>query len=208
MEGQLALKHAPDPRLMALSDPYDPALNRDFRLPDASYYRGKYYIYFGPLPALGLLLPYRLLTGVHLPQGVAVLICCLAGLVAASGIWLKLRAHHFPGSSWWTAPLGILLLGFGTHLLALARRPEIWELPIAAGFAGTMMALYWVYRSLAGRSTWTTLGLASLCLGLAIMARPTALLATVILWRCRFGASGDRRVTGGGVCWPRRSLSG
>lgn len=201
MAGQLSLKQVPDPRLMALADPYDPALNRDFRLPDASYYRGKYYIYFGPLPALGLLLPYRLLTGVHLPQGVAVLIYCLAGLVAASGIWLKLRTRHFPGSSWWMAPLGILLLGFGTHLLALARRPEIWELPIAAGFACTMMALFWVCTALGGRSSWPTLGLASLCLGLAMMARPTALLATVILavplWRL-WRSKGD---------WPRGVLA-
>src|SRR5512144_801094 len=55
----LHLREAPDPGLFELSDPYDEARNSRLRLHDASLYRGKYYLYFGVVPALVLFLPLR-----------------------------------------------------------------------------------------------------------------------------------------------------
>src|SRR6187200_1704345 len=42
-KGHLHLDRAPPAELVALADPYDPAVNGPFRLPDASYFRGHYY---------------------------------------------------------------------------------------------------------------------------------------------------------------------
>lgn len=179
--GQLSLPVVPDPRLVALENPYEPTRNRDYRLPDASYYQGRYYIYFGPAPAAVLLLPYRLLTGSSLPQGTAVLTFCLAGIGAASVLWLGIRRRYFPESAWWTAGMGILLLGLGAHVLALARRPYMWELSIAASHAFTMIALLCASRVVHGRRPVAAMGLAGLALGLAMAARPPALLAAVLL---------------------------
>ena len=53
--GQLALEVEPDPALLALEDPYEPA-NRE-GIPvlwDATLYKDKYYLYWGPAPALFL----------------------------------------------------------------------------------------------------------------------------------------------------------
>lgn len=192
MRGELSLPVKPDPRMLALANPYDPQANRDIRLPDASFYQGRYYIYFGPAPAAVLLLPYRLLTGEKLTQGAAVLACCLVGIGAASAWWLGLRRRYFPESAWWTAGLGILLLGFGTHVLTLARRPYMWEFSIATSYAFTMLALLGASRAVHGRRPVVALGLAGLALGVAIAARPPALLAGVMflpplwfLWRRR-----------------------
>jgi hypothetical protein len=194
--GHLDLPLKPDSRLMALADPYDPKQNRDYRLADASYYRGRYFIYFGVGPAITLMLPYTLITGKHLPQAAAVLVYCWVGIAAASALWLSVRRRHFPHSRPWVAPLGVLIIGFGTHLLALARRPEIWELPISAGFAFLMLALWLSYRTLHAKSPVVTLGLAALCLGLAVASRPPALLAGGILvlpiWYL-YRHRGDRR---------------
>jgi hypothetical protein len=55
--GQLYLLDKPAPELLALSDPYNDHLRRisgvhDLYLIDASLYRGKYYLYWGPAPSL------------------------------------------------------------------------------------------------------------------------------------------------------------
>ncbi|HVU35376.1 MAG TPA: hypothetical protein VHE61_18205 [Opitutaceae bacterium] len=189
-KGHLYLDIAPDPRLLALSDPYDPAQNDKVRLPDASYYHGRYYIYFGPTPAVTLMLPFALLTGHRLPQAAAVLVYCLLGIAAASALWLRLRHRHFPDSAAWIGPVGVLVMGLGAHVLACARRPEIWELPIAAGFGFTMLALLAVGWAIDGRRPVLAMAVAGLSIGLAVGARPPAILtvgmlviATWQLWR-------------------------
>ena len=52
LSGQTYLKITPSPQLLALADPYDPHANAPYLLWDASLYNGKYYLYFGPGPAL------------------------------------------------------------------------------------------------------------------------------------------------------------
>jgi hypothetical protein len=53
LAGKTSLPVEPDARLLALPDPYRPAA--PYRIQDASLYKGKYYIYFGPTPAIILL---------------------------------------------------------------------------------------------------------------------------------------------------------
>src|SRR5271170_3296922 len=52
LHGQLSLPARPDPRLLVLTNPYDPKANAGLRLDDAVLFNGKYYIYWGPVPAL------------------------------------------------------------------------------------------------------------------------------------------------------------
>src|SRR5690349_12670670 len=59
---QVALLEKPDPILLALSDPYDMELRSKSgaqSIFDLSLYQGKYYLYWGPMPAL-LILPIKL----------------------------------------------------------------------------------------------------------------------------------------------------
>src|SRR5688500_8282055 len=47
LDGQLHMKVVVPPELLALKDPYDPTLRPpDLGLHDASFYNGKYYLYF------------------------------------------------------------------------------------------------------------------------------------------------------------------
>src|SRR5437867_4333355 len=50
--GQTSLLIQPRPELLALTNPYDAKANRDLRLHDAVLNDGRYYLYWGPLPAL------------------------------------------------------------------------------------------------------------------------------------------------------------
>ena len=56
--GSLSLEIKPNPALLALHDPYDPTARNSNNVPypiDFSLYRGNYYLYFEPVPALFLL---------------------------------------------------------------------------------------------------------------------------------------------------------
>src|SRR4051812_19194704 len=62
--GHLYMLHTPDPRLVALPNPYDPGSRNGIDyFWDASFFRGKYYMYFSPIPILFFYLPYRLIFG-------------------------------------------------------------------------------------------------------------------------------------------------
>ncbi len=180
-KGQLHLDTVPRPELLALADPYDPAQNEGLKLGDASLYKGKYYIYFGPVPALTLMWPWGAITGQEMKMGEAALVFAVLAFGAASALWLAVRRRYFPESAWCTAPLGVLALGFGTHLLAVAQRPLIWELPIAAGVAWTTLAVLCAYAAIHGRRPLLAMAGAGLCLGLAVGSRPSCLLAAPVL---------------------------
>lgn len=214
--GHLYLPVDPDPKLIALPDPYDPARNSELRLADASYYHGHFYLYFGVVPAVTLMLPYLLITGHHLPEAASVFVFCLVGLAAASALWLAIRRKYFPGSASWVAPAGVLAIGFGAHVLALARRPEMWELPIAASFAFTMLALGAVFRAVHGKRPVLAMLAAGFCLGLAVGCRPTALFTSGMLvfpvwylarrrdcawWRSGVAAVVAMAIVGAGLAW-------
>jgi hypothetical protein len=51
LKGQLSLPITPDPHLLQAKNPYDYS-NVNYWWLDATYYRGKYFIYWGPVPAL------------------------------------------------------------------------------------------------------------------------------------------------------------
>ena len=83
-KGHLYIDREPAPELLALADPYDPALNHPYKMGDVSLYRGKYYLYFGVAPALTLLFPYALLTGREMLMGPAALTFVSLAFLAAT----------------------------------------------------------------------------------------------------------------------------
>lgn len=216
LDGHLYMKAEVSPALLAVSDPYDPRQRpQGSAMHDATLYQGRYYIYFGVGPVVTLLLPFRLVTGVDLPLPVAVLVFVYGGFVASAAVWLGIRRRLFPRAGPVTAALGVLALGSVSLGPMLLRRPEMWELPIAAGCCFAMLTLWCVWRSLqtgARRVAW--FAASGLCLGLAIASRPTYLFATPLLlaplvawwlaerrapWRPVLGAAIPLMVIGAGM---------
>lgn len=181
-KGHLYLDIEVPEALKALPDPYDPAANRDIGQIDTSYYRGHYYLYFGPAPAVTLMLPYRIVTGSDLPAGWAVLIFTCVGFVVLASLWLSVRTRYFVTSPAWTAPVGVLVLGFACMVGAVLRRPLFWEVAVAGGFAFGMLALAATYRALHDeRKAGRWLVIAGIFLGLAAASRPTYLFGAALL---------------------------
>ena len=176
LKGQTSLSVEPAPELLRLPDPYDPARNGPWRLWDASLYRGRFYLYFGPTPAL-VMLPWRVLTGHHLPQRLAVAVFGAAGMAALALLVAGIRRRHFPGLGPWAAAgiLGVSLCA--SWLPVTIRRPDVWELPLVAACACLWWALYFLWRSLEGPPGGRWALAAGAAVALMFGSRPTCLFA-------------------------------
>jgi hypothetical protein len=172
LAGQLDLLIKPSPELLALPDPYDPDQNQRYRLHDAILFKGKYYLYYGAVPALVLFVPFRAMTGLDFPEPLAVVIFCSAALIAEFLIVRLLARRFLPGTRFWQIWMAIPALAFGNGFPFMLRRPIHYEVAIAAGQAFVFASLY---LTLAGtlsdrlRRGYVLLG--SLVLGLAGGAR-------------------------------------
>jgi hypothetical protein len=164
--GHTYLSVEPPPELLKLRDPYDPAENGPYRLWDASLYRGKYYLYYGPAPAVALMLPWRALTGRALPQRLAVAAFGAIGLAGLALLFWEVRNRHFPRLS--AAALGcIVVVAFHASWLPVTlRRPGFWEMPIVSAVACLWWAVYflWKFHDSGGGARWAAAGGAALAL--------------------------------------------
>jgi len=178
--GHTYLSVAPDPRLLALKDPYDPWANEPYRYWDASLYRGRYYLYFGPTPAL-LMAAGKILTGRMIPQRLAVAAFAAAGLAGLALLLWGVRRRHFPDLSP-AALAGILLVAFNASWLPVAlRRSAVWELPIVAAVACLWWAIYflWRFHDSGGRARWAVS--AGIAVALLMGSRVTCLFSAAAL---------------------------
>jgi hypothetical protein len=183
LDGQLHMKVDVPEALLKLRDPYDPQQRpAGLGLHDASFYKGRYYVYFGAAPMLALMLPFRVVTGMDLPLPVAILVFVYAGFLTSVGIWLSVRRRYFVETHTLTVVLGVMVLGLGGLCPVLLRRPDMWELPIAGGYCFAMLSLGAVWRSLhSERFAARWFAGAGFFLGLAIWSRPTYLVAAPLL---------------------------
>ena len=182
LDGQLHMKVEVPQQLLALKDPYDPNLRpAGLGMHDASFYKGKYYVYFGAAPLVVLMLPFRLLTGTDLPLGITTLVFVYGGFLASAVLLLAVRRRHFREASTVAVLMGVMILGFAALGPVLLRRPNMWELPIGAGycFAMIMLGAIWCSLHSVRRNPW--FAAAGLALGLAIASRPTYLIASPLL---------------------------
>ncbi len=186
LAGQLSFVERPAPELAELADPYDPAQNAPFRrFHDVSYRNGRYYLYFGPAPAVVLLAPWKALTGSYLPQHIATAV--FGWGTAALGVVLvcALRRRYFPATPSWVVVAAAIAVAFGSLIPVLLRRPVYYELAIACGSFFTLLALVFIERAARRtvRTEWWLAG-SSLALGLAVASRPHFVLtaAAVLGW--------------------------
>jgi hypothetical protein len=182
--GHTYLSVDPDPGLLALRDPYDPAANAKFRLWDASYYKGRYYLYFGPAPAL-FMAAGRVLTGRMLPQRLAVAGFAVAGFAGLVLLLRDVRRRHFPGLPAWGLA-AIILVAFDASWFPVAlRRSAVWELPIVAAAACLWWAIYflWRFQESGGRARWAVAAgfAAALLMASRVTCLPAAAAITLLL---------------------------
>lgn len=192
LKGQFHLDFPVNPKLSAMENPYDYSLRKAEEVPfrwDFAYYNGRYYCYFGIVPALLLFLPFKLLTGRDLLTWAVVPL--LAGL-ALIGVFYLLRQII---RRWFShTPFGVylilgLLMGNACGMLMESWRPEFYPIPIFSGLAFTFFGLgLWIRAADSwdaeligkGKAKTTLLYLlfGSLCLALVAGCRPQLVLGS------------------------------
>lgn len=192
LHGQLALLEQPDPILLALPDPYD-MLARDASgakvVWDASLYNGKYYAYWGPVPAVILAVAQAI--GGQPPSNAALGFYLYAGLAAMlAGLLLLIRRRFYPRAPGISIPFFLLAATLNLHTQWLVGRFSTYETSIISGqfflFLGLLLWMIFLERE---RSGW--LALASLSWGLAAGSRNTMVVSVAVyaafaglhLWR-------------------------
>lgn len=178
LKGHLYLDVPVDPAMLSSPNPYDPRVWVPHGwMMDSSFYHGRYYIYYGLVPALVFMLPFRLLTGSDLWLGTAGEVATVMAFLALVWLWLRIRRDHFPRTGGTIVFATVLSLGLATGLLSLARRPMMYELAIGSGCFFATLMLHSLYSVLSSERKAAWMAMAGIFLGLAVGSRPTFLFA-------------------------------
>lgn len=186
-QGTLSLNVEGPPQMRQLADPYDPKQRGELGMHDASYYKGRYYLYWGPAPVVTLLLPFHMLTGRDLQIAWATAAYSITGYLVLAIVVLAVWRRYFPEASASIVCVALAVLGFCTMVPSNLRRAHIWEMPIAAGFCFASLAIAATYAALhrPRRTQWLTA--AGILLGLAVASRAVyvaglPLVAAPLFW--------------------------
>ncbi len=177
LSGQLHLPLEPSSELIKLPNPYDPEANAEYRGSDQSHdlslFNGKYYMYWGPAPALTLFIPFRALQLGSMSHEVAVALFSFVGFVFSFLLLRFLVRRYLPRTPNWLLTLGVVALAFGNMAPFLLRRPAVYETAISSGFCFLFVGLYFLLTgALADRPSRWRMAAGSLALGLAVASRP------------------------------------
>ena len=200
LDGHLYMKAKVDPNWLSP----DPEVHRHAAyLLDASLYQGRYYLYFGVVPAVLLFLPYSAITGHDLPENAAILLMIAVGFLLYVRTYAEARRRYFPSMPRWLDALCIVLLAAGPVTPVLLVSAGMYEVAIAGGYVCMAAAWWFLFRALhSERRAGLWLALASLAIGLAVGCRPIylfalpALVIVALLRACRsppLGCPGGRR---------------
>ena len=179
--GHLSLAVETPPGVLRLQDPYDPKQNAPFGMHDVSYFKGKFYLYFGVAPAVTLYWPFLAVTGHYLEDSQALLIFASIGFLAAAILVCRIRQVYFPKMGVIAEACGVLAVGFANMVPVLLRRQQIYELAVGAADAFFLVALLGLFLGLHANRRHLWLATASVAYGLAIASRPTYVFGGVIL---------------------------
>jgi hypothetical protein len=184
LHGHTYLSVEPAPELLRLKNPYDPAANAPYRLWDASLYNGKFYLYFGPTPAL-VMLPWRIATGHEIPQRLVAALFAAAGLAGLALLLLEVRNRLFPRLPGLVLAAIVVVSFHASWIPVTLRRSGVWDLPIVAATACAWWALYflWKFHDSGGRTQWAAAtGLAlALLMGSRATFVPGAMCVALLL---------------------------
>ncbi len=151
--GHLYIEQQPSPELLALKNPYDPAIRKDVPfVTDASLYKGRYYFYFGPVPALLVLIAKSLIPGVIGDQYL-VFTFTLGVLLVETLFVLKIRRRFFPRISAWMVAPCILLLGLTSPFSWILGNPAtVHDAAICAGQLFFLTGVFMAFSAFDGEA--------------------------------------------------------
>ncbi len=170
IHGQLSMLQKPSPELMALKNPYSykQRQNVDYQF-DYSYYKGEYYLYWGPVPGL-VLGGIEELIHARPPNSLMTIISYIGLSFLLLMILIQIRDQFFPAAPSLSLMIFILSGLVNIPFLFLLGRPEIYETSIIAGQLFLFLGLSsWMMYTKTSKPVW--LVIVGLGWGLALGSR-------------------------------------
>lgn len=187
LKGQLHLDLPVSPELAEMENPYDYRTRHALGVEcywDHAYYDGRYYMYFGVVPALLLFAPFKLLTGASLPAYHATQIFVALYIVGQFALFGLLCRRFFRNMR--IGAFVSLAMGFSFMSVWFScAHPALYCTAITSALSAEIWSIYFFMRALATARTSAarTLMLAAGALlgALAFGCRPPIALANVIV---------------------------
>jgi len=188
MHGQISLEMQPDPALLKLANPYDPKERSGIPSPlDISLYKGRYYLYWGPVPSLVLALVRPFIKGEIGDQ--YLVFAFLSGIfIIQILILLNLWKRYFSDLPRWTFLIGIPVIGLILPYAWICMTPRVYDAAITSAqfflIAGFYAALRVMESSKLTYSKLITIGaLFALTIGSRLtQIVPVGFVILMILW--------------------------
>jgi hypothetical protein len=178
--GRLYLPIEPSRELLALPNPWDPAVPDSYKMQDMALFNGRYYLYHGAGPAVILFTPWRLLTGHDLPENFALFLLCFGGFLFSCGALLRVLALADATPGPLLLALMLVALGICQGVPYLLNRVFVYEIAIGGGYFCLSGAVFCLAGSIESRRRVWWLAASGLMFGLAISCRPHLGLAGMI----------------------------
>jgi hypothetical protein len=148
--GQLHLPEQPPPSLLALSDPYDYESRREIEADftwDVSLYKGRFYIYWGPVPSLILTtFSTEQLSRIGDQHVFFPFVCGLFIYLAllVNSFWIRFN-HRMPA---WTNGISLLAIGLSAPTILMLNQPRVYEAAVVGCQFFFIGGCYWTYKAI------------------------------------------------------------
>lgn len=187
IDGHFYLNEEPSETLKKMDNPYDPQMREKLHqesgetyLTDYAYFNGKYYCYFGIVPALIFFVPFKLLFGVHLPAWLMVSFCAILYCIVSYIFVYTLVKRYFKKIS-----IGLYLIFAAvfvsmSSIVYLAFFATVYSVPIMLAMLLGIMGLTFWLKAEGEKLKKRYLVLGALSIALIIGCRPQ--LAIILLF--------------------------
>jgi len=157
---------------------------------DWVWYKGKFYSYFGIVPAVILYVPYKVFTGNYLSNHAGIFLFIAVAVVFMALLWRHCVKRYMPNARFAFYLLSFLALFFASGLFGPLRFLKFYSIVSAAGFMFIIAGAYLLLKSIErDKTNLRALFFACLCFALAVGCRPNlafaSLMIPALLWKRR-----------------------
>jgi hypothetical protein len=157
---------------------------------DWAWYKGKFYCYFGVVPAVILYLPYKLITGEYLSNRAGVFLFTAIAIVLMASLWRFCVKKYMPNAGFAFFTLSFFTLFFASGLWAQIRFPRVYSIAKTSGLMFALAGILLLLKSTENEKVnRLKVFFACLCFALIAGCRPNmifvSLLVPFVLWKYR-----------------------
>lgn len=185
LDGNVYLAQQPSKELMNLSNPYDNTLrnaeNVDY-VWDMAYYNGKYYVYFGILPVMTVMAPYKIITGQYMELNKVVFIFATLTVIFLIKTIMLIFRRWFKNVPFKFLILFIIAVISGGLIMWICRRPVTYEVAIISGYYLVIQGIFFILKTIEKEKiNYVYMCLSCLSLALSVACRPNLLIASLLI---------------------------